>query len=311
MLTHNSWTLVQVTIILLWSCRTSYSLLTELPVPIPNMVHVDYSNEAITTIASIEYLSAMKIFTITGNGLVHFPSFINNPQIESIYLRYNAITFVLSEDLDTLVQLQLLDLRDNQLSEFPDSAGLISLTDLYLSNNNFTEVPYLPNVGRSLSYLMFTNNRATYLSPQQMVNFKVMTQLMINYNSISGGVPDIRYIPTITSAKFKGNQITELDVEIFSGFDHQVVVYLDDNQISRVSGNFLLGNRTQLSNVQLYLRTNPIACDCKAKWLKLAQMENSPVIQTATCMTPSDKENQALSNVDITNMGCGECIYYY
>lgn len=290
----------------LWSEGRVDGLLTQLPHPLPDENHIDYSDNNITVIDYIESVPSMVTFTMENNGLKVFPDFENNTQIVSLKLQTNEMRFIPAKLLDILTNLQNLDVRHNHLSSFPDSMGLQSLVTLHLSYNELTVFPSFLYIGRSLKKLHLSFNQISSMSSEKMAHFKRLSTIFIKSNNFTGQVPDVRFLKTVSLAVFKGNHFTDFKADVIDGLAQPFTLHLQNNEIRHLTGTFHLNNRTLQSSVTVHLRLNPISCDCKAKWLKQAITDGNPVIVDAVCATPESLLDQPLSLVGIADLVCGK-----
>ena len=286
-------------------------LLTQLPHPLPDNRVLDYSNNNIKVIDFIEYVPKMRRFNLKYNGLEEFPNFDNNTQLQLISLNGNALRSVPSNLLDNLVNLAYLNLKDNELSSFPDSPGLESLTYITLSRNKFTEFPEFRNVGRKLEAFYLSRNEITSVTEERFTYIRSVKYLSLMYNRISGKVPDFRMLEMLNHLDLSGNTFNGFDARMVDGFQNLVSVKLNMNSIKNIAGTFHLNNRTLQKSIMINLGDNPINCDCTAKWLKQAQTDESPIITSATCATPTNLFNRKLSELNITQLSCGKLYSIY
>ncbi|KAK2145019.1 hypothetical protein LSH36_709g01040 [Paralvinella palmiformis] len=246
----------------------------------------------------------MRRFNLKYNGLEEFPNFDNNTQLQLISLNGNALRSVPSNLLDNLVNLAYLNLKDNELSSFPDSPGLESLTYITLSRNKFTEFPEFRNVGRKLEAFYLSRNEITSVTEERFTYIRSVKYLSLMYNRISGKVPDFRMLEMLNHLDLSGNTFNGFDARMVDGFQNLVSVKLNMNSIKNIAGTFHLNNRTLQKSIMINLGDNPINCDCTAKWLKQAQTDESPIITSATCATPTNLFNRKLSELNITQLSC-------
>ena len=237
----------------LYKVNMAEGVLTQLPHPLPNYITLDYSDNSIVEIDYMEPVPKMIVFKLKNNGLRVFPNFENNTQVSKIVLTNNSLTSIPMHLLDILVNLTSLKLGTNQLSSLPDSSGLMSLRVLALTRNEFTEFPSLPNIGRTLTGLWIRYNQIRSLPSEKLAVLKAIDYIHIDNNTLTGSMPDMHVMGTLTFFTMIYNQVSEFDAEIVDGFRQGLNLKLDYNRIERIRGVFHLNNRTLMKLVTIQL----------------------------------------------------------
>lgn len=170
-------------------CKHSTSNLTS----VPNNLIFNVTESAYLSNNSIAFINSTRDFLgsnisslcLTYNKLTSFPCLPNiRNTLTLLLLMHNFIDYVDSACLSILTRLQLLELQDNFLSSFPD-VFLPSLTSLYLGYNEFTDIPNLPLLGMTLTYLEAAVNPIQYVSAAALMSYRnlstvILYQLEIN-----------------------------------------------------------------------------------------------------------------------------------
>ncbi|OON95944.1 MAG: hypothetical protein ATN36_07040 [Epulopiscium sp. Nele67-Bin005] len=152
-------------------------------------------------------------------------------------------------------KLELLSLNDIQVSNLERLENAINLTDLYVGNNNLTDITWLDTL-TSLTYLSVYNNEITDISPlSALIN---LTDLDLGNSNGGNKVEDISPIADLTNLMYLSmdtnlvvditplNELLELrginlrnnqiiDLEPLSGLENLLFLNVSNNEISDVS----------------------------------------------------------------------------
>lgn len=239
---------------------------------------------------------------MNSNKLTSFPDLrVVSSTLKTLSLGTNEISVVDDNVLDSLVNLEQLDIADNKLISFPNltySAG--SLLYLFIHDNNTNEINgQLLSLLTYLTYLDLRNNRLTHFS-----NFHVNgTALM----------------PKLQTLLLSGNRFTSLpDTSEIMAFAPELrTFYLQDNLVrvvpahlntTKMAGNltiYLNGNQIETlpvfnsSSVTLVADSNPIICDNALKQLICG---NNMVSVSGTCEKPPRLKGRSLSSLTISDL---------
>ena len=206
------------------------------------------------TLLNLRRLYASRSLIRDLTGLEH----AGNLQI--LDLRNNRIT-----DLSPLAELtQLTSLQlgavvttsgfrssGNHITDVSPLAGLTILQELDLSNNRLTDMSPLAGLTR-LETLYLDDNRLTDVTPLAVLTG--LTQLSLSGNHITDVSP-LAGLTRLRDLDLSNNRLT--DVSLLAGLTRLEKLYLDDNYITDVSPLMALRRQTPGEN-WLYLRGNPL-----------------------------------------------------
>ena len=166
-------------------------------------------------------------------SLPAFPAYrllsLNREQHHLICQRQDAFT--------GLINLGLLDLRDNSISSVNEDAftGLINLWGLYLDGNSIVSLPtdLFDPLDDSLLYLLLRNNRISSLDEDIFNGLTGLQRLFLGGNSISSLDKDIfDGLASLQYLLLNDNGIDSLDEDIFDSLDEDLThLYLNNNSI--------------------------------------------------------------------------------
>ena len=265
---------------------------------------------SIVAVDYIEPLPNLEKFTLKKNSLLYFPSFLNVTGLKSLDLRNNKISVVPYDELDALVLLEIMYMNDNLLVSFPDPPGPSStLTTLQLRNNKLPSMPKLATLGRSITSFAIATNPIYSLPTDILASYPAIKHVDLMTLKLTGAVPDVSvWKDTLKRVRLGRNDLTTLDSAIvFALSGSGAEIQLEQNSFTAMP-SFYHQNRTGLEDTEILLANNPIVCDCHSKWLKLAQMEGTPVIKEVTCASPAAVAGQKLSDLSLTNLSCSGMI---
>ncbi len=241
------------------------------------------------------------------NYLTEFPdlTFVGDTLL-ILKLQHNLISEVSQSRLGALVRLEELTVANNYIAAFPDPAapGPHHLKSLKLADNPLTEVPFLMNLGRNVEYLSVGGSSFGSIDINEVLaSFPNLTF----YGFTSTGLartPDFRIFPrkanrTNTVIRLDHNPIRYLERDFLAALfnpDWQV-------DISRCEIETIPNLLDLNISASMDLSKNPLNCDCRLKWLKLAS--NTGIDRSSlTCARPSHLSNMAFEQVDAEDLRC-------
>jgi hypothetical protein len=150
----------------------------------PNLEHVDFSGNRITTIEGLEHLPQLRRLNLGGNLLETVAELEHVRQLTELDLSGNQLR-QLPAGIEQLTHLISLDLSFNQIDTLADLVGQLSnLENLQLSGNLLSAVP--PSIGNlsRLSILNLSANRLITVA-EQLNGLGRLTQLYLHDNFIT------------------------------------------------------------------------------------------------------------------------------
>jgi len=121
----------------------------------------------------------------------------------------NGCSGKLPDNLTTLAELEILDLKDNYFTQIPEGMNnLTKLRKLKLKNNLFQGVLPLEIFDiKTLTWLDVSRNQFTGTIPENINELKDMTHLYFSYNQLSGTIPEgICELISLNQVYFNSNQ---------------------------------------------------------------------------------------------------------
>ncbi|GBM38001.1 Leucine-rich repeat-containing protein 40 [Araneus ventricosus] len=137
--------------------------LAQLPVEMGDMIalkHLDLSKNKLKSLPTLmEMLHHLEQLYIQNNNIIQLPLLSNCKSLKEIHAGFNSIAVLSTEFLETLPNIKLLDLRDNKISEIPDTiCSLQSLERFDVSNNALSSLPFTLGTLPHLKFLSIDGN---------------------------------------------------------------------------------------------------------------------------------------------------------
>lgn len=181
--------------------------LTKLPDALQfNVTILDLSENSISYFVFPSGYLFLQRFIVKWNKLSIFPDCRNLAgSLEELVLAYNEISSVDPNFLSGLPLLTFLHLGYNRLTYFPDS----SVTDPVLASiklyyNAFTDIPWMPNLGKSIKSIQIGNNPLRQLSLSNLQQLTVFTNIGMMNTSVST-FPNLCHLKRATPEGFVVN----------------------------------------------------------------------------------------------------------
>ena len=77
------------------------------------------------------------------NQLTSIPALTHCVNLKELHLGSNRITSLSPEQLDTILNVRMLDLRENKITKIPDEVHVLQLLErLDVSNNDLSALPF-------------------------------------------------------------------------------------------------------------------------------------------------------------------------
>jgi len=153
----------------------SSSVLAKLPPGafdnLPNLINLVLRNNQLTEVPfSIGCLQKLRFLDVSSNRLTTVPDAVNQcVELTSLNLRGNQLATLPSLGQGKLGKLSVLDVSNNQLSEFPEDLTCLSLgglSELHAQNNAMTGVPESIKNLHALKVINMENNAVTRIPPE-------------------------------------------------------------------------------------------------------------------------------------------------
>uniref|UniRef100_A0A0K2T2H8 Leucinerich repeatcontaining protein 40like [Metaseiulus occidentalis] n=1 Tax=Lepeophtheirus salmonis TaxID=72036 RepID=A0A0K2T2H8_LEPSM len=173
--------------------------------------------------------------------------------ITKLILASNKLTQI-SENISSLVSLQVIDLHDNLIVALPKEIG--SLENLIKLNVNHNKIKDLPDDMQNLIKLKTfsaAHNSLKCLSSSIISRWESLDELDLSHNHLQNLTSDVGFLSQLTRLSLSYNQIREVPSEL-SFLRRLTMVELSHNQIQSVGDIF--SESTCLE--QLYLQNNEI-----------------------------------------------------
>ncbi|CAB4054425.1 Leucine-rich repeat-containing protein 40 [Lepeophtheirus salmonis] len=174
--------------------------------------------------------------------------------ITKLILASNKLTQI-SENISSLVSLQVIDLHDNLIVALPKEIG--SLENLIKLNVNHNKIKDLPDDMQNLIKLKTfsaAHNSLKCLSSSIISRWESLDELDLSHNHLQNLTSDVGFLSQLTRLSLSYNQIREVPSEL-SFLRRLTMVELSHNQIQSV-GDIFYSESTCLE--QLYLQNNEI-----------------------------------------------------
>ena len=274
----------------------------------------------------LEKFVNLRFVDLSRNNLSSFPKFLPN-KVEEVDLHQNSIKFISRHALKGLVNLKILNLDNNSITD----AGLSSsafhkdlrIEEISMSSNLLSFFP--KNLPCSLRHIRLSNNRVDevtrdgtsclshveYLDLSRnllrnnveegcwynMINLKTLDLSNNKLTTIPKRLPE-----NIEKLVLSGNQIKFL--HIFDSGRNLKSLDLSFNVIENVEANAF----AELKNLRyIELHENHWRCDCYLMYFKHWFKATKTIIShpsTIQCSSPRSVEGVAISSIDQSNLRC-------
>jgi len=141
----------------------SNNKLESLPSEISSMaalVTLELTNNQLTCLPdSMQGLSHLEILYLRHNRLASIPVLTNCINLKELHLGNNCITQLTTKDIENILNVRTLDLRDNKIIKIPEDVTALQLLErLDVSNNDLATLPYSLGVLPHLKALQIEGN---------------------------------------------------------------------------------------------------------------------------------------------------------
>lgn len=240
------------------------------------------SEEKIEIPESIKNLRHLVMLSITDFGIQKMPKTLSEvTSLKYLYLNNNGWTDLLDvfpdiEALANLEELEVLDLRDNQLKTIPEAIGklqslkrlnlnsnkindipeslgnLLKLVSLNLSKNKLTRIPDIFSQLQSLEELRISNNQLEML-PESIGTLSNLKILDLASNNLLYLPKNIENLNSLNNLRLSSNNLREIP-ENLANLAKLNKLNLANNLISHIPSNF----EDLIARCELDIKNNPI-----------------------------------------------------
>ncbi|XP_045768574.1 leucine-rich repeat-containing protein 40-like [Maniola jurtina] len=145
----------------------SHNELTELPPDIVNLRDLrkfNINNNNLKRLPPLGELRKMEILDANHNNIEQLPDFYGCTALKEIYLANNYIKEITEEFCDQMQQLNVLNIRDNQVELLPENISLLkTLKRFDLSNNNLNKLPRNLGLMSQLQSISMEGNKLSFV----------------------------------------------------------------------------------------------------------------------------------------------------
>lgn len=231
-------------------------------------------------------------------SLTEFPDLTSLSSLKKLWLHNNAINEVPVELVEGLPALQLLYLRDNQLTLFPDLTNS-NIRELYLHQNQLQALPTVySESGSVITRLEAYTNEITDVSATSLQSMSTLQILKLNYNQITH-FPDIRGIESsLRTLEINNNQIEYIDPSFFNfpTSTNGINLKMHNNEITSIPAV----SAPNAASVYIKADGNPLHCNITFSWV--TSRESSQSID-GDCSTPEELSGRSVDSIQLKEFG--------
>ncbi len=215
--------------------------------------------------------------------------------LEKITLEKNQISKI--ENLNSLINLKVLDISFNQISKIENLENLENLVVLFFTSNQISKIENL-NKLTSLSTLYLSNNQISKI--ENLENLKYLTKLSLDFNKIIH-LDGIKKNSKLTTLYLDNNQISKIE-----NLEKSVSISkisLCFNQISKITGfNNLINLKslsiysnliTKIENLDNLKKLNSLDLNSN----QISKIENLHNLQKLTTLNLSNNQISKIENL--------------
>ena len=201
-------------------------------------------------------LSDLRIVHLRGNDLTTLPEdvFQNNANLEHLYLSSNDISSLPSNIFSGLSKLRALSLSGNKLTVMPNLSGLANLVNLWIYDNNISDLTTLPaNVfqnNANLENLYLSFNEISSLPSDIFSGLSKLRALSLSGNKLTV-MPNLSGLANLEHLYLSSNEISNLPSNIFAGLSNLMILDISRNQISTIEAN-AFSDLSEVTHIRLY-----------------------------------------------------------
>lgn len=250
----------------------------------------------------------LNILDLSENELVNInaESFRGLNTLEYLQLDHNQLERISRGMFDSVPSLKQLDLQENRISVLEKGAfdRLDYLKHLSLSSNNLREIDS-GSFGNLMSLwkVELASNRIRTIDGDAFSCAPLVNKLILKNNSlerIPKAIGHLRFLDFLDISKNSAMNFIESDA--FIGLQSITTIDLRDCNISWIqNGSF--NDLTKITRV--YLRSNPLNCDCHLSWLP-RWLSGKPEVSLngAVCQVPGDISGNNVTAANLSSFVC-------
>jgi len=226
--------------------------------------------------------------------------------LETLRLDYNNLEVILQGTFTTTPLIKELDLRENKITVLEEGAfnRLDYLEKLLLSHNYLRAIDggVFGNL-MSLSKLALGSNNLHSIHEDAFSCSPLMMNLLLEGNRLKT-IPtkSIQNLRFLTVLKISNNPLSFIASNAFIGLMSLTTMHLNDCNISGIANNTFHGLQALKS---IFLRNNPLNCNCHLSWITRWLSGNPSVqIDDAVCQRPRDVFGKRLTSINMQSFVC-------
>ncbi|KAL6104279.1 cpn2 [Pungitius sinensis] len=254
-------------------------------------------------------LSRLEILRMNSNLISNLTSdmFHNMSQLTELHFEDNTISELADNIFFVLTKLKVLNLRGNLLTVFSDKVFGFEETDLKelnLKGNRLTELSSLSSL-TSLSDLFLSSNQLSELPEDIFRNVTALENLDLSENQLTV-LPEMIFhdLCAIKSIHLHKNHLSKVGSKLFQDQYLLQQLYLSDNQLETLPEGFLDAFVIQHT---VRLHGNPWKCDCHMSYLHdwvLTNSRNVEMLDRVLCVSPVHLSRRAVVSVHEDQLVC-------
>ncbi len=285
--------------------------LTYIPVDIPmSATKLDLQKNLI---AAVDYMPgifpSLDRIELDRNLLTVFPELGNCTAVRVLSLNYNQLASIPADRLDALTKLVTLNMRGNRLAAIPDVSGpSASLETLNVRENIFTEIPLLEKLGKNIKSFNFARNRILVIDKKHLLAVRNTIVLTLTDNQLEF-VPELQVLQHAKTIHLSVNPfLGNIGNGIFPSLNSLELMALSVIGADTVPWDICL--RGDLSmGFEIRLKGNPLFCDERLRWLKLAE-DAGVTVTDGECQEPALVAETEWEAIDWTQLRGGTVHVY-
>ncbi len=203
-------------------------------------IHIDNNHLVEIETYKIQLLTDLKTLHVQVNNLTYVPNlFASNNTLENINIGSNRLTnldgFLFQDTISTWVALKVILANYNQIVDISsDTLKQFSILQiLYVKNNQLTELPDLSQVGKSLIEADFRNNYISHVPVSHLSKMLRLKKMLLDNNEIITISSQLIYnLFALVTLNLNQNNITSLEVTDYgNSYSNGATIILTNNPL--------------------------------------------------------------------------------